>query len=103
MTQVTDQDSLTLTREQAAEIQAAARAIQDDGVDGLYTAARIVGKERALAMLVMFLRCDHYDKKVWPIPDTVTHRTNGDLVRAGALTLREDALETKANTFHHHV
>jgi hypothetical protein len=64
----------------------AARIIRADGTEGIVSASRIVGRQVAMGMLVLFLREQHNERGAWPDKSDTTDavdRTLAEVLNPG--------------------
>lgn len=66
-----------MTRERLQQLQAAAKFIESDGVEGIKSATRIVGEDAANAILVAHLRINRGSMTSFPAPPGVEEATLG--------------------------
>lgn len=71
--------------ERVSQLQAAAKLIEVDGLDGIKTATRLVGEETALAILIAHLRINQGSMTSFPAPPGIEE--------AVIATLKEHALQ----------
>lgn len=76
---------LLLSEEQAAKIHRAAKLLQEDGIEAIESAAKIVGEDVALAMLVLFVRIGIAGQGRYPIDSSLEDTANEFLRQNGHL------------------
>jgi ribA/ribD-fused uncharacterized protein len=64
-----------------ALLQAAAKKIEADGIDGLNSAAQLIGLPSALALLVALLRRHYGSMDTWPADPDIDGRVMADMMR----------------------
>src|SRR3989338_6603855 len=69
------------------QLHTAAKIIRADGVDGIQSASRLVGRDVALGMLILFLRQTHNENRGWPDSEDTEEKVNEILQREGLLNI----------------
>lgn len=69
------------------QLHAAAKIIRADGMQGIQSASRIVGRDIALGMLILFLRQSHNASGQWPDAEDTTRKVDELLENAGLLEI----------------
>ena len=60
-----------LSPQRFEELQAASKIIESDAIEGIEAATRMVGKDAALAMLVLYLRMSLGSTNSWPADPSI--------------------------------